>query len=101
MQMQGYAYAINEDKYAGDIYWYNEDGTDASRSKFINTTNKPLTYYHNNGTVWKTYSYEKDVIDGIIKLYNNKGKEINRVVYKNVGGNFLWDYKHINNIRQN
>lgn len=82
MQMQGYAYAINENKYAGDTYWYNKDGSDASYSKYINTTNKPLTYYHNNGTVWKTVTYSKDVKAGVIKIYNNKGLETKKEVYK-------------------
>lgn len=82
MQMQGYVYAINKKKYAGDIYWYRKDGSDGSRSKYINTTNKPLIYYHNNGVVWKTNTYKKDVKVGAIKLYNNKGVEIGGEIYK-------------------
>ncbi|AUC76469.1 toxin-antitoxin system YwqK family antitoxin [Olleya sp. Bg11-27] len=83
MQMQGYVYAINERNYAGDIYYYNEDGSDSSRSKYINATNKPLTYYHNNGTVWKTITYNNSVKVGIVKLYNNNGLEIRNEIFKN------------------
>ncbi|QCE42982.1 hypothetical protein [Psychroserpens sp. NJDZ02] len=82
MQMQGYAYAINEEKYAGDVYYYYEDGSDSSRSKYINTTNRPLPYYHHNGTVWKTITYKKDVKVGVVKLYNNKGQEIREEIFK-------------------
>ncbi len=82
MQMQGYVYSLNENKFAGDVYWYHNDGTDASRSKYINTTNAPLAYYHHNGTLWKTNRYEKGVKTGTIKLYNRNRKEIGKEIYK-------------------
>lgn len=83
MQMQGYVYTNNEDKFAGDVYWYSKKGDDASNDQYINTTNKPLTYYHHNGNVWKTNTYKNTLKVGTVKLYNDKGFEIGKEVYNN------------------
>ncbi len=81
LQMQGYVYTDNQKKYVGDIYWYTKDGFDASYSQYINTTNQPLTYYHNNGTTWKTNTYKNNIKHGKIKLHNNFGVVISEEYY--------------------
>ncbi|SNR15692.1 toxin-antitoxin system YwqK family antitoxin [Tenacibaculum jejuense] len=83
LQMQGYVYTNQQNKYVGDIFWYTKEGYDASNSQYINSTNQPLTYYHNNGKVWKINTYKNAVKHGKIKLYNNSGVEIGNDHYKN------------------
>ncbi len=89
LQMQGYVYTHNNNLFAGDLYIYTKDGYDSSFTPYINTTNKPLTYYHNNGTVWKTNAYQKDVKDGKIDLYNDLGDKIGSETYSS--GNYMND----------
>lgn len=69
-QMQGYVLKDNQENYVGDIYYYNENGTDASSSQYYNTTqNQELTYYYPDGKLWKKIHYKDDVKDGNTLIY--------------------------------
>ncbi|WP_108869091.1 hypothetical protein [Aquimarina aquimarini] len=82
MQMQGYAYTDSLTKLVGDVYWYDENGFDSSYEQNFNSTNEPLEYYHNNGSIWKTITYKNGVKEGVVKLFNNKGAFITSETFK-------------------
>ena len=88
LQFQGYIYPNDENKYVGDIFWYDENGFDNGFRQNLNkSSQKELTYYNPNGSVWKKITYdksgekskiivyfkEKELIKGEIKDYNYIG----------------------------
>ncbi|WP_177761480.1 hypothetical protein [Flavobacterium sp. I3-2] len=76
LQFQGYIYQNDESKYAGDAFWYSEDGFDSGETQFINLSNqKELTYYDENGSVWKKIQYNQKGEKSKIIVYL-KGKEL-------------------------
>lgn len=76
LQMQGYALASDEASYVGDAYWYDENGYDVSTKQSINTSEvRELTYYHQDGSVWKKINYAPDGRIEKISAYLN-GKEL-------------------------
>jgi uncharacterized protein len=83
MQMQGYVLASSQEEYVGDVYWYNENGTDKRFSQFTNTQNESLIYYHPNGKVWKKIQYQNGVKDGKTIIYKNDGTVLISGIYKN------------------
>ncbi|MBO0593513.1 hypothetical protein I2486_19105 [Cellulophaga sp. E16_2] len=105
MQMQGYAYTDSPTKFTGDVYYYNEDGSDHSFEQYYNPTNIPLAYYHNNGSVWKKITYKDGVKDGKVENFNNKNVLTHSKVYEdgfilnNKIGSFYTNYYSGNNDR--
>lgn len=80
--MQGYVLTSNLEKRVGDMYWYDKDGFDASYRKYYNPTNHKLTYYHNNGVIWKKIYYNKSVKDGEVKIFNENGVLVTSETFK-------------------
>lgn len=63
-QFEGYTFKHNENKYVGDIVWYDENGNDTTLRNHPNSTkNSTLTYYHLNGKVRKTIQYKNGLKD--------------------------------------
>ena len=60
LQFQGYIYPNDENKYVGDVFWYDENGFDNGFRQNLNkSSQKELTYYNPNGSVWKKITYDK------------------------------------------
>lgn len=63
-QFEGYTFKNDENKYVGDIVWYDENGNDTTLRNYPNSTkNSTLTYYHLNGKVRKTIQYKNGLKD--------------------------------------
>ncbi len=83
MQMQGYAYTDNLNKYVGEVYWYDSSGHDTSYSSNQNKTNTTLKYYHHNGSLWKAVPYKNALKEGTFKVYDNQSRPRYVKTYKN------------------
>lgn len=76
MQFQGYIKPENEEVYIGDVYWYDENGFDKSMTQNINeTSQKELTYYNQDGSIWQKIIYNENGKKSKITTYLN-GKEL-------------------------
>lgn len=82
-QMQGYVLKDNQEKYIGDIYWYDENGMDSNYSQYYNPTkNQELIYYYPDGKIWKKVQYKDDVKEGNTIIYNKDGSVLMSGFYK-------------------
>lgn len=73
-QFQGYSLQSDENNYAGDIVWYDENGFDLSVYQFYNNTaSSVLTYYYPNGKRLKTIQYKNGKKDGEHIVYHEDG----------------------------
>jgi len=98
-QFQGYSLQTNENSYAGDIVWYDENGFDAAVYQYYNKTAVPvLTYYYPNGKKLKSIAYKNGRKDGFTILYHQDGTVLMKGKYaegKPVEGDFAevinWD----------
>lgn len=84
IQMQGYIADKNHKSYVGDIFWFAPDGENRSGSSFINKTKqKKLTYYFDDGKVWKTVEYGDSLKAGKTIEYKPDGTILGEALYKN------------------
>lgn len=84
LQMQGYFQNGIERNYVGDIYWYNEDGSDKSSENYINKTKqKKLSYHFDNGKIWKTVEYGDSLKNGKTIEYKPDGSILGECIYEN------------------
>ncbi|MFC6267227.1 toxin-antitoxin system YwqK family antitoxin [Frigoriflavimonas asaccharolytica] len=92
LQFEGYTFKNNEEKYVGDISYYDENGNNSSFRQYINKTkNSTLEYYHANGKIRKTVHYKDGLKDGETAVYDNNGEVLMKGIYKNgkpVSGDF-------------
>ena len=63
-QFEGHAFKNDENKYVGDIVWYDENGNDTTFRQYPNNTNQStLIYYYPNGKIRKIIQYKKGLKD--------------------------------------
>lgn len=73
-QFQGYSLQNDENSYAGDIVWYDENGFDLSVYQFYNNSAASvLTYYYPNGKKLRTIQYKNGKKDGEYIVYHQDG----------------------------
>jgi len=84
MQMQGY-YADGDMKnYVGEIFWYNENGDDSSQDIYLNKSKqKKLSYYFDDGKLWKTVEYGDSLKHGKTIEYKPDGSILGESTFKN------------------
>lgn len=88
LQMQGYYVDGIEENYAGEIFWYNKDGNDQSGAIFINKSKqKKLSYFFDDGKLWKTVEYGDSLKNGKTIEYKPDGSILGESIYKN--GNLI------------
>jgi hypothetical protein len=84
LQMQAYSADGIEKNYVGDIYWYDSDGTDKSEQSYINkSAQKKLSYYFDNGKLWKTIEYGDSLKNGKTIEYKIDGSILGEAIFKN------------------
>ena len=84
LQMQAYYADGIEKNYVGDILWFNTDGTDSSGQSYINKSKqKKLTYYFDDGKIWKTVEYGDSLKHGKTIEYKIDGSLLGEATYKN------------------
>ncbi|WP_300672333.1 hypothetical protein [Soonwooa sp.] len=84
LQMQGYYADAVDQNYVGDIYWYSSDGTSYSSESYINKSKqKKLSYYFDNGNLWKTIEYGDSLKHGKTIEYKIDGSILGEAIYKN------------------
>ncbi|MCW2120684.1 toxin-antitoxin system YwqK family antitoxin [Flavobacterium sp. 7A] len=94
-QMQGYVLKVNQDKYIGDIHWYDVNGLDLNFSQYYNTSTAPeLTYYYPDGKLWKKIQYEDEIKHGNTTIYNKDGTILLTGTYKR-GQPISGDFSHL------
>lgn len=82
-QMQGYFVTGDEKNKVGDVFWFYQDQTDASGTSYINkTAQKKLTYYFDDGKVWKTIQYGDSLKVGKTIEYKPDGSILGEAIYK-------------------
>lgn len=91
LQYQGYSYAdaVDESR-IGDAYWYTEDGLNKDSGQYENLTKiKELTYYNQDGSIWKKINYgSKGSIIQVTVYYNNKPLITGKVYQNKYYGDF-------------
>jgi antitoxin component YwqK of YwqJK toxin-antitoxin module len=96
-QFEGYAFKNDENKYVGDIIWYDENGNDTTFRHYPNNTNQStLTYYYPNGKTRKIIQYKKGLKD-IETIYHQDGMILMKGVFEK-GKPFSGDFDNIKNI---
>lgn len=81
-QFEGYVMKNNEQAYAGDVVWYDENGNDKNFRQYRNDTkNAVLLYYHINGKIRKKVQYKNGVKDGEVIIYANDGAVLMKGIY--------------------
>ncbi|MFW2136887.1 toxin-antitoxin system YwqK family antitoxin [Chryseobacterium sp. TY4] len=84
LQMQAYYADGVEKNYVGDVYWYNPNGNDNSDQQYINRSkHKKLTYYFDDGKIWKTIEYGDSLKHGKTIEYKIDGSILGESIYKN------------------
>ena len=84
LQMQGYYADGIEKNYVGEIFWYDGDGDDSSNAIYINKTKqKKLSYYFDDGKLWKTVEYGDSLKNGKTIEYKPDGSILGESIYKN------------------
>lgn len=84
LQMQAYIAGGKEKNFVGDVFWYNYNREDRSGSSYINTTKqKKLTYYFDDGKIWKTIEYGDSLKSGKTIEYKPDGSILGEAIYKN------------------
>ena len=90
LQFQGYIYPKDENKYVGDVFWYDENGFDNGYRQNINLSDqKELIYYNTDGSIWKKIKYRDFGEKTEIIIYHN-GKEL--INGKITNGNFTGSF---------
>ncbi|ROS19925.1 hypothetical protein EDF65_0623 [Chryseobacterium nakagawai] len=83
LQMQGYFAGGKTKNLVGDVFWYSSDQYDHSGSSYINKTKqKKLTYYFDDGKIWKTVEYGDSLKSGKTIEYKPDGSILGEVIYK-------------------
>lgn len=83
-QMQGYFADGVEKNYVGEIFWFDSDEEDRSGTSYINKTKqKKLTYYFDDGKIWKTIEYGDSLKSGKTIEYKPDGSILGEAIYKN------------------
>lgn len=96
-QFEGYTYKGDENKYVGDIAWYDENGNDTTFRKYQNsTTQSNLIYYYPNGTMRKVVEYKKG-LKVTETIYHQDGTVLMKGIFKN-GKPFSGDFGSIKNL---
>ena len=81
-QFQGYSLQNDENSYAGDIVWYDENGFDTSVYQYYNNTAVPvLTYYYSNGKKRKSVTYKNGIKNGETIIYSQDGTVLMKGIY--------------------
>lgn len=84
IKRQGYIADGNPENYVGDVFWFDAEGESDSGSSFINKTQqKKLTYYFDDGKIWKTIEYGDSMKEGKTIEYKPDGTILGEAVYKN------------------
>lgn len=83
LQMQGYIADGDHKSYVGEVFWFGPEGEDSSGYSFINKTReKKLTYYFDDGKIWKTIEYGDSLKAGKTIEYKPDGTILGEAVYK-------------------
>ena len=82
LQMQAYIADGVERKFVGDVYWMDSDGEISSMSSYINPTQKELTYYFDNGSIWKKIQYQDSIKHGATTEYKKDGSLLGKCLYQ-------------------
>lgn len=83
LQMQGYIADGDHKSYVGDVFWFSPEGENSSGYSFINKTReKKLTYYFDDGKIWKTVEYGDSLKAGKTIEYKPDGTILGEAVYK-------------------
>jgi antitoxin component YwqK of YwqJK toxin-antitoxin module len=93
--MQGYIADGDHKSYVGDVFWFGPEGEDSSGYSFINKTQqKKLTYYFDDGKIWKTIEYGDSLKAGKTIEYKPDGTILGKLFIKTA---FLnpeqWDFR--------
>ncbi|PQA93757.1 hypothetical protein SAMN05421796_106182 [Chryseobacterium piscicola] len=84
MQMQGYYADGIEKNFVGELFWYRSDGEDNYDNIYINKSNqKKLSYYFDDGTLWKTVEYGDSLKNGKTVELKTDGSLLGESIYKN------------------
>ncbi|MFV0304878.1 MAG: toxin-antitoxin system YwqK family antitoxin [Moheibacter sp.] len=84
LQMQGYYADGIENNYVGDLFWYDENGDESSHAIYINKSQqKKLSYYFDDGKLWKTVEYGDSLKNGKTIEYKPDGSILGESIYKN------------------
>ncbi|WP_196935428.1 hypothetical protein [Sphingobacterium hungaricum] len=76
LQFQAYIKDSKEDHFVGDVYYYEENGFDSNSRQYYNESSiKELSYYNQDGSVWKKISYDENGKKSKISIFL-KGKEL-------------------------
>ena len=96
-QFEGYAFKNDENKYVGDIVWYDENGNDTTFRQYPNNTNQStLIYYYPNGKTRKIIQYKKGLKD-TETVYHQDGTILMKGIFEK-GKPFSGDFDNIKNI---
>ncbi|SFI37724.1 toxin-antitoxin system YwqK family antitoxin [Halpernia frigidisoli] len=91
-QFEGYTLENDENKYVGDIIWYDENGNDDSFRQYKNDSKiTSLNYYQNDGKIRKAVHYKNGFKDGETTIFDKKGAVLMKGIYakgKPVSGDF-------------
>lgn len=88
LQMQAYILNSDDYNYAGEVYWYNEDGRRYDYKNYLNkTAQKKLSYYFDDGKLWKTAEYGDSLKNGKTTEYKPDGSILGEAIYKD--GNLI------------
>lgn len=84
LQMQGYFADGDEKNKVGEVFWFDPDEEDRSGASYINKTKqKKLTYYFDDGKIWKTIEYGDSLKSGKTIEYKPDGSILGEAIYKN------------------
>lgn len=84
LQMQGYFADGDEKHRIGDVFWFDSDEEDRSGQSYLNKTKqKKLTYYFDDGKIWKTVEYGDSLKSGKTIEYKPDGSILGEAIYKN------------------
>ncbi|KQS92999.1 hypothetical protein ASG21_11355 [Chryseobacterium sp. Leaf394] len=105
MESQGYYADGIEENYVGEVFWYRSNGDDYNSRIFINKSKqKKLSYYFNDGKLWKTVEYGDSLRNGKTVEYKTDGSILGESIYKNGylvsgiagGSNVYYNYRSFN-----
>ncbi|MGU3375839.1 hypothetical protein [Chryseobacterium sp. M5A1_1a] len=84
LQMQGYFADGDKENMVGEVFWFDPDEEDKSGATYINKTKqKKLTYYFDDGKIWKTIEYGDSLRSGKTIEYKPDGSILGEAIYKN------------------
>lgn len=95
-QFEGYTFKDDENKYVGDIVWYDENGNDTTVRIYPNSTKQStLTYYYTNGKVRKVVQYKKGLKD-TESIFHEDGTVLMKGFFEN-GKPAKGEFANVNN----